>query len=54
MAVLSTLLFGSVAARLAGWFGVDYVDSWTAGDRRRTGGDVRDDRGGALRTAAAR
>jgi uncharacterized membrane protein len=28
MAVLLTLVFGSLAARLVGWLGVDYVDSW--------------------------
>ncbi|HEX5144107.1 MAG TPA: DoxX family protein [Mycobacterium sp.] len=28
MAVLLTLLIGSAAARLVGWLGVDYVDSW--------------------------
>jgi uncharacterized membrane protein len=28
MAVLITLAFGTLAARLAGWFGVAYADSW--------------------------
>jgi len=28
MAVLLTLVFGSLAARVVGWLGVDYVDSW--------------------------
>jgi uncharacterized membrane protein len=28
MAVFLTLLIGSAAARLVGWLGVDYVDSW--------------------------
>ena len=28
MAVLLTLVLGSLAARAVGWFGVDYVDSW--------------------------
>lgn len=28
MAPLITLLVGSFAARLVGWLGVDYVDSW--------------------------
>src|SRR5574337_315756 len=29
MAPLITLLLGSLVARLVGWLGVDYVDSWT-------------------------
>jgi uncharacterized membrane protein len=29
MAPLITLLLGSIAARIAGWAGVDYVGSWT-------------------------
>lgn len=29
MAPLITLLVGSVAARIVGWLGVDYVDSWS-------------------------
>lgn len=28
MAPLITLLVGSLAARIVGWFGVDYVDDW--------------------------
>jgi uncharacterized membrane protein len=28
MAVLVTLLLGTLGARLVGWLGVDYVDSW--------------------------
>jgi uncharacterized membrane protein len=28
MAVLLALIIGSLAARIAGWLGVDYVDSW--------------------------
>lgn len=28
MAVLLTLILGSLAARIIGWLGVDYVDSW--------------------------
>lgn len=28
MAVLVTLVLGTLAARLAGWLGVDYTDSW--------------------------
>ncbi len=28
MAVFLTLVLGSLLARLIGWFGVDYVDSW--------------------------
>ena len=28
MAVLLGLVFGSLAARIAGWLGADYVDSW--------------------------
>ena len=30
MAVLVTLLLGTVAARVTGWLGVDYVDGWPA------------------------
>jgi uncharacterized membrane protein len=30
MAPLITLLVGSIVARAVGWFGVDYVDNWTA------------------------
>jgi uncharacterized membrane protein len=30
MAVFLTLLLGSLAARVVGWLGVDYVDSWPA------------------------
>ena len=30
MAVLVTLVLGTLAARLAGWLGVDYADSWPA------------------------
>jgi uncharacterized membrane protein len=30
MAVLLALILGSLAARLVGWLGVDYVDSWPA------------------------
>jgi len=30
MAVLVTLLLGTVAARVAGWLGLDYVDGWPA------------------------
>jgi uncharacterized membrane protein len=29
MAPLITLLAGSIVARIVGWLGVDYVDSWT-------------------------
>jgi uncharacterized membrane protein len=29
MAPLITLLVGTIAARIAGWAGVDYVDTWT-------------------------
>jgi uncharacterized membrane protein len=29
MAPLITLLLGSLAARIVGWFGVDYVGNWT-------------------------
>ena len=28
MAVLITLVLGTLGARLVGWLGVDYVDSW--------------------------
>ncbi|ODQ84167.1 DoxX family protein [Mycolicibacterium holsaticum] len=28
MAVVLTLILGTLAARLAGWLGIDYVDSW--------------------------
>jgi hypothetical protein len=28
MVPLLTLVLGSLGARVAGWFGVDYVDSW--------------------------
>ncbi len=28
MAPLITVLIGTVAARIAGWLGVDYVDTW--------------------------
>jgi len=28
MAVIVSLVLGTLAARLIGWFGVDYVDSW--------------------------
>ena len=28
MAPLLTLLLGSLAARVVGWLGVDFVDSW--------------------------
>jgi len=28
MAVIITLVFGTLGARLAGWLGVDYADSW--------------------------
>ncbi len=28
MAVIITLVLGTLGARLAGWLGVDYVDSW--------------------------
>ena len=28
MAVIVTLVLGTLAARLVGWLGVDYVDSW--------------------------
>lgn len=28
MAVIVTLVLGTLGARLVGWFGVDYVDSW--------------------------
>ena len=30
MAVLVALVLGTLAARLVGWLGVDYVDSWPA------------------------
>jgi uncharacterized membrane protein len=30
MAPLMTLLLGSIVARIVGWLGVDYVNSWTA------------------------
>ena len=30
MAVLVELVWGSVAARIVGWLGVDYVDCWAA------------------------
>jgi uncharacterized membrane protein len=30
MAPLITLLLGSILARIAGWFGVGYVNNWTA------------------------
>jgi uncharacterized membrane protein len=30
MAVLLSLVLGSLVARVVGWFGVDYVDSWPA------------------------
>jgi uncharacterized membrane protein len=30
MAVFSSLVLGSLVARVVGWFGVDYVDSWPA------------------------
>ena len=30
MAVLVTLVLGTLGARLVGWLGVDYVDSWPA------------------------
>ncbi len=30
MAPLITLLLGSIVARILGWIGVDYVNSWTA------------------------
>jgi uncharacterized membrane protein len=30
VAVLLTLVLGSLAARVTGWLGVDYVDSWPA------------------------
>jgi len=30
MAVIVTLLLGTLAARLAGWLGVDHADSWPA------------------------
>jgi uncharacterized membrane protein len=30
MAVLLSLVLGSLAARVVGWLGVDYVDSWPA------------------------
>lgn len=30
MAVLVTLLLGTLGARVVGWLGVDYVDSWPA------------------------
>jgi uncharacterized membrane protein len=30
MAVFLSLVLGSLAARVVGWFGVDYVDSWPA------------------------
>ena len=28
MAVIVTLVLGTLVARVAGWLGVDYVDSW--------------------------
>jgi hypothetical protein len=28
MAVIITLVLGTLGARLVGWLGVDYVDSW--------------------------
>jgi hypothetical protein len=28
MAVIATLVLGTLSARLIGWLGVDYVDSW--------------------------
>ncbi|MDT5245711.1 MAG: hypothetical protein QOD36_3087 [Mycobacterium sp.] len=28
MAVIVSLVLGTLAARLIGWLGVDYVDSW--------------------------
>jgi uncharacterized membrane protein len=31
MAVLLSLVLGSLAARVVGWLGVDYVDTWPAG-----------------------
>ena len=31
MAVIATLVLGTLGARLVGWLGVDYVDSWPAG-----------------------
>jgi hypothetical protein len=30
MAVLLSLVLGSLAARVVGWLGVDYVDTWPA------------------------
>jgi hypothetical protein len=30
MAVFLSLVLGSLGARVVGWFGVDYVDSWPA------------------------
>src|SRR3978361_782700 len=30
MAVIITLVLGTLGARLAGWLGVDYADSWPA------------------------
>ncbi|MET0316736.1 MAG: DoxX family protein [Rhodococcus fascians] len=30
MAVLVTLVLGTIAARVAGWLGIDYTDSWPA------------------------
>jgi hypothetical protein len=30
MAVFLSLVLGTLAARVVGWFGVDYVDSWPA------------------------
>jgi hypothetical protein len=30
VAPLITLLLGSIVARIVGWLGVDYVNSWTA------------------------
>ena len=30
MAVLVTLVLGTLGARLVGWLGVDYADSWPA------------------------
>ena len=34
MAVIVTLVLGTLGARLAGWLGVDYADSWPECDRR--------------------
>ena len=45
MAVIHQLWsWAALVARVVGWLGVDYVDSWPQADRRRAGGDVRDDR----------